>query len=304
MRKPDLFLIGGARCGTTSMASYLAGHPEIFWSTPKELWYFCRPDLPNRIETTFSPADYLDFFKPALPEQRYLAEGSVSYFYAEGAVQRILEFNPAARFIVMLRNPLEAVVSLHRRMLLNDQESEADFTRAWRLQETRRQGRQVPWKCQNAGYLMYRDWCLWGRHLERVFRVAGRDRVCVMLFDDFKPDPRGAYEKILDFLGLESDGRTQFAVENQGRSYRHQRLVNVIDLLLTAGSHIRRTLKLPASLTTLRSPLRKLKQLQMREAGGGKPSSAIGDELQEAFAADIMRLSRLLGRDLRAWLHQ
>ena len=40
MRKPNLFIVGAPRCGTTSLWSYLKGHLEIYMSTPKELYFF------------------------------------------------------------------------------------------------------------------------------------------------------------------------------------------------------------------------------------------------------------------------
>lgn len=302
MRKPNLFLIGGAKCGTTSMASYLGGHPAIFWSEPKELWYFCRPDFPHKSSQPIELEEYLGHFSGSGSQHKYLAEGSVSYLYSEGAVQRIVEFNPSSKFIVMLRNPLEAVVSLHRQMLLNMQESEADFGTAWKLQTARRQGKNIPMKCENSAYLMYRGWCLWGEQLERVFRTAGRENVCVLLFDDFKRNSAAEYERVLSFLGLEPDNRSEFPVENRGRAYRNQKLINAVDSFLVAGSRIRRKLNLSSSMGFLSRPLRSLKRGQLREAGHAKLSQALAAELKMAFRSDIELLSNLLQRDLSYWL--
>jgi len=284
------------------MASYLAAHPDICWSEPKELWYFCRPDFPHRRRQSISLDDYLEHFSHCGSVHRYLAEGSVSYLYAEGAVSRILEFNPDAKFVVMLRNPMDAVISLHRQMLMNMQESEADFERAWSLQEARRQGRHVPVKCENPKYLMYRDWCLWGRQLERVFRIAGRDRVCVLLFDDFVREPRHEYEKVLDFLGLDTDHRSEFPVENAARAYQRQKFVNIIDYLLLYGSALRRRLKFSGRFNLLSTLLRQMKQGQVTRLPKVQLSRSMHEELADAFRTDMVLLSRLLDRDLMHWL--
>ena len=281
------------------MASYLAAHPAIFWSDPKELWYFCRPDFlgggePMKLE------HYLDHFRGSDARHRYLAEGSTSYLYAPGAVARILEFNSEARYIVMLRNPIEAVVSLHRQMLLNMQESEADFEKAWHLQEARRTGQHVPLKCKNSKYLLYREWCLWGEQLERLFHVAGREKVCIILFDDFRQNARTEYEKVLSFLRLESDGRTEFMVENRGRIYRNQSLINGIDNFLAVMSALRHKLRIPA--VGLSRPFLKLRELQLQPAISTPISQGLQQQLREAFAADVALLSQLLRRDLSHWL--
>lgn len=302
MNKPNLFLIGGAKCGTTSMAAYLAEHPAIFWSEPKELWYFCRPDFPHRREQQVSLESYLANFSGSGVNHQYLAEGSVSYLYSEGAVRRILAFNPSAKFIVMLRNPLDAATSLHRQMLMNMQESEADFEKAWGLQDQRRQGKYIPMKCENPKYLMYREWCLWGKQLQRVYTEAGCENVYVLLFDDFKDDPGKEYERILSFLGLESDGRSDFPIENKGRAYRNQSLVNIVDSVLVAGTRIRQKLNLPFFMRRLSGPLKGLKQSQLAEPEKIVLSEAMLKELKVAFGDDIELLSRLLQRDLSYWL--
>lgn len=302
MKKPNLFLIGGAKCGTTSMASYLSQHPQVFWSDPKELWYFCRPDFPHKSGEPLSEDQYLNHFTRSTSQHIYLAEGSVSYLYAEGAVQRILEFNSSAKFIVMIRNPLEAIFSLHRQMLMNMQESEPDFEKAWRLQGERRIGKKVPMKCQNSRYLLYKDWCLWGKQLEHVYQVAGEENVCVLLFDDFKRNPKREYERVLSFLGLNSDDRFEFPVENKGKSYRNQKLVNVLDSLLVLGSRVRTALGLSYSIPFIVRLVSKIKGRQLTEVSQNRLSNEVRHELEEAFRSDIELLSRLLGRDLTDWL--
>ncbi len=283
------------------MASYLGAHPAIYWSDPKELWYFCRPDFPDSGEPK-RLEQYLGHFRASNANHRYLAEGSTSYLYAPGAAARILEFNPEARFIVMLRNPIEAVVSLHRQMLLNMQESESGFEKAWRLQDVRRRGQRVPLKCSNNKYLLYRDWCLWGEQLDRLFRVVERTKVCIILFDDFKLSTREEYEKVLAFLGLESDRRAEFLVENRGRSFKNQSLVNGIDNFLVITTALRQKLKLRPPGIGLSRAFRKLQMSQLQPAKSILLPEALRAELVEAFASDIALLSRLLQRDLSHWL--
>ena len=55
--RPNLFIIGGSKCGTTMLHDLLAQHPDIFMSWPKELWHFNRSDYRER------EAAYLSFFR-------------------------------------------------------------------------------------------------------------------------------------------------------------------------------------------------------------------------------------------------
>ena len=59
-RKPNLFLIGAPKCGTTSLASYLSDHPQIFVSDPKEPHFF-NTDSENR--KTWNWEEYEAIFK-------------------------------------------------------------------------------------------------------------------------------------------------------------------------------------------------------------------------------------------------
>jgi len=91
-------------------------------------------------------------------------------------------------------------------------------------------------------------------------------------------------------------------VENRGRLYRNQRLVNVVDVLLVIGSRLKHRLGLSSSVNMLAQPLRKMKQAQLTDAHEALLSSAMLNELREAFAPDIALLSRLIGQDLSYWL--
>ncbi|MFV2040601.1 MAG: sulfotransferase [Candidatus Hydrothermarchaeales archaeon] len=42
MRKPNLFIVGAPKSGTTSLYNYLKQHPDIFMSKCKETFYFCK----------------------------------------------------------------------------------------------------------------------------------------------------------------------------------------------------------------------------------------------------------------------
>ena len=74
MPKPNFFLVGAPRCGTTSMYSYLSAHPEIFMSKKKEPHFFGQ-DLydPSHIR---SEVEYLALFDDA-KEAKIVGEASV-----------------------------------------------------------------------------------------------------------------------------------------------------------------------------------------------------------------------------------
>ena len=188
-------------------------------------------------------------------------------------------------------------------MLLNGQESEPDFARAWRLQEGRTKGKSIPWKCANPRYLAYRDWCLWGRQLERVYDRAGTARVHVVLLEDLKANPESEYRALLAKLDLAPDGRANFKVENSRRSYRNPSLVNAIDLVTRAASMVGGHIPFKTNLRPVKRALLHLKSRQIVQGAWRREiSSEMKTELKASFREDMLHLSSLLKRDLSAWL--
>ncbi len=218
IRKPDLFIIGAPKCGTTALSIYLLQHRRIFFCWPKEPTYFAAEFDGYRFIR--DETEYLRQFEGANEGHLAVGEGSTWYLYSKGAVERILDFNPDARFIVMLRNPAEMVPSLHNQLFNSCDEDQRDFRRAWDLQDDRKAGRRLPPGCREPSFLYYGDVGRFSEQLERLYASAGRDRIKVILFDDFRNDAGAVYGDVLDFLGVPWDGRTEFPVANASRTMK------------------------------------------------------------------------------------
>ena len=112
-RLPDFYVVGAPKCGTTSLHRYLRQHPGVFVPDVKEPNFFCS-DFPS-IQKYKSLEDYSMLFEPA-QENQLVGEASPWYLYSKTAIQNILDVQPDAKFIVMLRNPVDAVISYYRYM--------------------------------------------------------------------------------------------------------------------------------------------------------------------------------------------
>ena len=246
-RRPDFFIVGAPKAGTTSLYAYLASHPQIFMPKLKEPFFFCS-DLPGyREQETFvttMPA-YLNLFAAAT--DRHLACGEASPFYllSKVAVPSILEFNPDARFIVMLRDPVELVHSLHSQLVYSLKESVTDFEQAWRLQELRAQGQHIPKHCLEPALLQYRQVGMLGAQLARLLTHVPASRVQVLLLEDFATEPRGTYENILKFLGVPGDARSEFPQVNAHRTHRFRFLAELTAPPTVSAECAARTLSSP-----------------------------------------------------------
>lgn len=119
-RKPNLFIVGAQKSGTTSLHEYLGAHPELFMCSPKEPSYFVSPAF---LKTSWrhmydrgywrSEEAYLSLFKDG-ETAKYRGESSAMYagFPLVGdAAASIHEFQPDARLIYIMRDPLERTIS-------------------------------------------------------------------------------------------------------------------------------------------------------------------------------------------------
>ena len=124
--RPNFFIVGAPKCGTTALHAYLDAHPEIFMSHYKEPRFF-GSDLRQRRRPTKS--QYFSCFARARNEKR-VGEASVLYLYSKCAAAEIKEFCPEARIIIMLRDPVEMLHSKHSQSIFSGNEVINDFEEA------------------------------------------------------------------------------------------------------------------------------------------------------------------------------
>ena len=126
MLKPNLFIIGAPKCGTTSIYSFLKQHPEIYMPDFKEPHYF-GSDL-NKKKGVYidTEEEYLSLFIESKNEI-FIGEASTYYLYSNLAPMEIFKFNPDSKIIIALRNPIDLIYSLHSQYFFSGNENVLDF---------------------------------------------------------------------------------------------------------------------------------------------------------------------------------
>jgi hypothetical protein len=299
-----LLLIAGApRCGTTAMSRYLGKHPRVCLSRPKETHFFLSPtsaDDPAAARNRYRRGHF-----PLLtPEDEVLLDGSISYLYRPEAAKRALKVFPQARFVVMLRNPVDLVHSYHSRLLYYRQETETDLKKAWELESARRKGQQIPTFCSDPEILYYSEVGSLGRNLEAFLGAVGRERCHWVFYDDFIADPQASYRAVLEFAGLSDDGRTEFPRKAPNRTYRSG-LVQYI----YSGAFLMPLLPVNGGSTAFygrlahrTKPFRRwLRSFNSRQKERQPLDASIRTMLLAAFGDDIERLASLTGHNLDSW---
>jgi hypothetical protein len=296
------FLVGAPRCGTSSLAVALAQHPQVCFSEPKEPHFFTR--IAGDVDLARLKAEYIGAFFPAAQLSRAaLGEGSASYLYSLPALRTIDRMFPGARFIVMVRNPLEMLPSLHARLLFTLDEDVADFEAAWHLQSLRAKGRSVPARCRDPRILQYAEIGRVGARLAGLIDLAGRERVKAILLDDLAAAPLAVYREVLDFLALPDDGRTAIARMNGTKAYRSHALQRV----LMRPPALARRLVAPQTVGPSRPGIagrlfKRLRKANIVRTHWRPLGAAMRREIIDSVRDDVDLLGRLLNRDLRPWL--
>jgi hypothetical protein len=222
--KANFFIVGAPKCGTTAWFEYLRSHPDIFFPDLKEPCFFAL-DFPS-LRQVRSEAEYSRLFAKA-GGARIIGEASADYLFSEAAAEAIREYNGEAKILILLRDQEEFLPSLHNQHLWGFWEEIEDFGEAWRL-SGRRPADSIPGACTEPRMLDYAALGRFHEQVERFLSAFPAGQVLVLHFRDWVQDPRTAYLKILQFLGLDDDGRREFPRVNAGMSHRHWGLARAL----------------------------------------------------------------------------
>ena len=184
-RLPEFLIIGGQRCGTTSLYRYLAAHPSVRPATGKELQFL---SLHHRRGTRW----YRGHF-PVRPPGTLSFEASPYYLFDPAVPARAAALLPEAKFIALLRDPVERAYShyLHSRSYGVEPLSFAEALDA------------EPARLVSGGHTARRQFSYVARgryaeQLTRWYEHIPRDRLLVVRTEQLNT----RYGDILEFLGL------------------------------------------------------------------------------------------------------
>lgn len=292
----NFFIVGAAKAGTTSLSKYLNQHPDIFMSPIKEPKYFSVPD--NRYPHTGPGAAHADsrviknkgdydlLFNGA-ENYRVRGEASVDYLYYPGVAKRIKQYNPDAKIVIILRNPVERAYSAYMHYIRDGHES-LSFEDALAAEVDRKlENREFFWLYKELGYYY--------EQVKRYLNCFDETQIHIELFDDFQVDSLEVTKNIYNFLNVS----TRFIPDIEER-------LNVSGLPSNQWLHF--ILNKPNSLKMIIKPLlpHALRRAILKSVNSKNitkqtidPKTAI--QLREIYRDDILKLQALIGRNLEAW---
>jgi len=213
---PDFFIGGVPKAGTTALHVALAQHPHLFLSRVKEPKYFLTDGPPPKRggpgdartfrEYMWRREDYEALFADAPPDT-LRGESSPFYLWSADAHRRIRDAVPAARMIVVLRDPVDRAHSNWTHLWSHGLESESDFVAACRLEHQRADAGWAPfWRYLELGR--------YGDQLTRLYETFPREQVLVLRYRLLRERPVDTLDRICAFLGVAQGVLDEVPAEN------------------------------------------------------------------------------------------
>ena len=286
--------MGAPKCGTTAMDEYLKQHPDIFMAK-KELHYF-GSDLPmkNRI----SASDYsLNFINTG--NKKIIGESSVWYLFSHNAAKEIFEFSPDSKILIMLRNPVNFLTSLHSQHIHDGNEDVRDFETAIQLDEERRKGNNQPRCVDFTSLPPYKDVALFSEQVKRYLDTFDNENVHIIIYEEFAKEPETSTKKVLAFLGVDTNHPIEYRVINPNRKIR---LLFLHRLIKMPAGWLKQMIRILIPVKRARHRIMHyLQQKNITEKQRRKMSQTTERYLKDFFADDISKLEKILGRELPQW---
>lgn len=293
-RLVDFFVIGVARGGTTSLYNYLQQHPRIFLPRVKECNYFSEVDTPDK-EAYKDPQPGKDYHQKIIRDEKIYqslfndaendqlrGDVSPSYLWDKNAAARIHNYNPEAKILVSLRNPVKRAHSHYLLHFQTGHDKSASFEEALTAPK-----REI-W----GGGNMYLEMGRYYNQLKPYFELFNREQIKVLIAEDWTSRNVDALNEIFDFLGIEygqiEDGSVD---QNASKKIKNKGLLDVLRL---------EGIKKPIKWLLPEQTKEKLKdRLFYKEGEKVAIDPETYERLMRSFEKDIEQTSQLTGIDLK-----
>lgn len=212
MNKPNFFILGAAKSGTTSLYYYLKQHPEIFMSPVKEPSFFCWP-----FQVVKNPVEYFQLF--AKDGNRPIrGEASHVYLTHPDSPPMLSLLFPDAKFVVILRNPADRAYSLYHYMRMMGYEYIFSFEKALEIEEKRFNSKRFQKRCPHYfyNYLYFRSG-LYAQQLQRYFSRFKMEQFHILSLEHLKINPLQTLKEIFRFLEVLEDFAPEIEMHNRSR---------------------------------------------------------------------------------------
>ncbi len=224
---PNAYVIGFGKCGTTALYTYLGEHPQINPPFIKEVKYFNRNERYklglNWYKTNF-PLIIQKMIYERLKKKKFVSidAGGVYITYPH-TINRIKKITPEAKFIVLIRNPIDRAYS-HYNMNVNDSNTAIEdlpFAEAIRQEESRIDGEYE--RMEHDEFYRGIEYFTYGyAHIGRYAKWLKNwlaefpNQVLVLESESLTNDVQTTFDRVTDFLEVDRYKLRDTAARNVG----------------------------------------------------------------------------------------
>ena len=223
---PKFLIIGGAKCGTTSLYDYLVQHPNVMalYDNRKEInyldrklgkglsWYKGHFPLRNEIKE----------LENRLGGKVVVGEATTSYIFHPNAPHLVKELMPDVKIIAVLRNPIDRAYSQYHHEVRKGRE-QLPFEEAVDMEPRRLNGEYEKiladkyYHSEERHDHSYLERGKYAEQLDRWFQYFPREQFLILKSEDLFQNPAPLYKKVLAFLGLTDFQGIRFEKLNAGK---------------------------------------------------------------------------------------
>ena len=284
---PNFLIAGASRSGTSSLHEYLASHPDVFMSRPKELHFFdeninYRKGIEfyqgyfNEVDSETAVGEATPLYFPYGLIQESKGEWYIDK--EEDVPRRIRDTMPDCRIILTLRHPVHRLYSQYLKNHWQGKISES-FA-AWIQNQEEAFNSREP---RIGGVYQNR----YGIHLRRWYDLFDESQIKVLIFEEWTQNPYPFMLDVCRFLGIDPYDFSENAFEKRNPASKYRPRHTKLRLM---SKYIPRRVKTS------------LKRL-MPEKKRGYPSmkNHTREWLLDKFESDIQETEKILNRNLDIW---
>ncbi|MEL7008345.1 MAG: sulfotransferase [Cyanobacteria bacterium J06588_4] len=300
--KPNLFIVGQPKSGTTALHQFLGQHPEIYMSSIKEPHFFCsdfhlesdRAYGKQRFFDFRSESAYLQLFNKA-KNVKIAGESSTNYLYSQVAAEKIHNFNPDAKIIIILREPAKYLYSLHSHYVKFTEENEPDFLTALSLESKRREEEEfLSSRVTSPSYLYYSQRIQYYQQVKRYCDRFDPKQIKVIIFEEFKSANETIFKEVLEFLEVDSSFTPEYAAVNVNKEVKFKSINSLINNPLVKS--ISKNILSQEFNEFVRDNI--VEKFLWHQAPKAKMPAAIQAQLREQYRPEVVKISELLALNL------
>ena len=197
--KVDFFIVGAPKSGTSSLYHYLSEHPQVEMSSQKEPNYFSDKAIHNQgMYYGKNRVNTLEKYESLFEQKESVVYGecSVSYLFYDNVAEDIKKYNPNAKIIIMLRNPIERAFShylMDYRLGLISDSFENIIAKKSKHKNT------------HLFYQQYIEVSKYAKQIQRYLDFFEKENILFIDYDDFKKNGSEIVFQVYDFLNISTE---------------------------------------------------------------------------------------------------